>query len=104
MRIVFTLGVAGFLAACSMSSTPPGGSCASRASADLNALEAAIQSAETNIERGFALVRQVAADGAQFEEVRVSVNRAKERQKLADLTARLEGVQAQTDAALALCG
>lgn len=103
MRLVFSLGAAVFLTACSMSSTPPGGSCATRASAELNALQAAIQSAETNIARGYSEERQVVEGSTQVETVQVPVNAAKEQQKLAGLQARLGPVQAQTDAALALC-
>lgn len=103
MRIVFSLGTALFIAACSTSSTPPGGTCATRASAELTALQAAIQTAETNIARGYGMMPQVVGDGGQIEEVRVPINVAKERRNLADLKARLGPVQAETDAALAAC-
>jgi len=104
MRSVYSLGVAVFIAACSSSSTPPGGSCATRASAELSALQAAIETAETNIERGFGIERQLVAGSSQVEEVQVAINVAKERQKLADLQERLGPVQAQTNAAAAQCG
>jgi len=104
MRIVFSIGVVAFLAACSSSSTPPGGSCEARASTELNALTAAIQTAETNIERGFSIERQISEDGLQVTDVEIRINAAKERQRLADMQARLVGVQASTDAALAQCG
>ena len=103
MRIIYSIGVATLLAACSMSSTPTGGSCTARASTELNALTAAIQTAETNIARGFAVERQISEDGLQVADVQVPINKAKESQRLADLQARLGGVQAQTDAAVALC-
>ncbi len=103
MRIVYSLGAAVFLSACAASSTPPGGTCATRASTELSALQAAIQTAETSIERGYAMVRQLGADGVQIVDVRVPVNVAKERQTLAGLQARLPEVQAQTDVALAAC-
>ncbi len=103
MRTVLSLSAALFIAACSTSSTPPGGTCATRASAELTALQAAIQTAETNIARGYGLTPQVVAGGTQIEEVRVPINVGKERRNLADLKARLGAVQAQTDAALAAC-
>ncbi len=104
MRSIYSIGVAAFLAACSMSSTPAGGSCTARASTELNALTAAIQTAETNIARGFAVERQISEDGLQVADVEVPINAAKERQRLADMQARLGDVQASTDAALAQCG
>ncbi len=102
MRSVYSLGVAVFIAACSASSTPPGGTCATRASVELSALQAAIQTAETNLARGYGEERRVSADGVEV--VQVPINAAKERQILADLKARLGPVQAQTDIALAQCG
>lgn len=104
MRIVLFLGAAAILAACSSSSTPLGGTCATRANSELAALQTAIQVSEQTVERGFSTVRQVSADGSQFEEVQVPVNVAKERQNLASLQARLGPVQAEANAALALCG
>jgi len=104
MRIVYSLGTALFIAACSASSTPPGGTCATRASVELSALQAAIQTAETNLARGYGEERRVSADGAQVEVVQVPINAAKERRILADLKAQLGPVQAQTDIALAQCG
>ena len=104
MRLVLSLGAAVILTACSMSSTPPGGSCVSRASADLNALNGAITSAETNLARGYGIERQAVENSSQIESVQVPINAAKERHKLAGLQTRLPGVQAQTDTALALCG
>ena len=103
MRIVLFLGAAAVLAACSSSSTPTGGTCQTRANSQLTALQAAISVSEQTIERGYSTVRQLSADGSQFEEVQVPVNVAKERQNLANLQARLGPVQAETDAALALC-
>ena len=104
MRIVYSLGTAAFLAACAGSSTPPGGTCETRAMTELSALQAAIQTAETSIERGYNLERRVVADTNQIEEVQVSINVAKERQNLANLQSRLESTQAQADAAVAQCG
>ena len=104
MRIVYSLGAAAFLAACAGSSPPPGGTCETRAMTELSALQAAIQTAETNVERGYALERRITPDTSQIEEVRVPVNVAKERRILADLRGRLESTQAQADAALAQCG
>ena len=104
MRLVLSLGTAVILTACSMSSTPPGGSCATRASAELNALNGAISSAELNLSRGYSVERQLVDGSNEVVEVQVPINAAKERQKLAGLQARHSGVQAQTDAALALCG
>ncbi len=104
MRIILSIGVAALLAACSSSSTPPGGTCQTRANSELNALNTAISVSEQTIERGFSIVRQVSADGSQFEEIQVPVNVAKERQNLASLQARLAPTQAEATAALALCG
>ena len=104
MRIVYSLGTALFIAACSASSTPPGGTCATRASVELSALQAAIQTAETNLARGYGEERRAVAGGTQIEVVQVPINAAKERQILADLKVRLGPVQAQTDIALAQCG
>jgi len=104
MRLILSLGTAAVLSACSMSSTPPGGDCVSRASTELNALQAAILSAETNAARGYIEVERVSSATGQIETVDLPVNVGKERAKLAKLKARLGGVQAQADAAMAMCG
>lgn len=104
MRSVFLLGSAVVLAACSTSSTPVGGDCASRASAELNALKGAITTAQTNLANGYSIERRFVEGSTTVEEVHVPLNAAKEKQKLAGLQARLGPVQAQTDAALARCG
>ncbi len=104
MRIVYSLSTALFIAACSSSSTPPGGTCTTRASAELSALQAAIQTAETNLERGYGVERRLVSGSSQVEQVQVPINAAKERQILAGLQARLGPIQAQTDAAVAQCG
>lgn len=103
MRIVYSLGAAAFLAACSMSSTPPGGTCATRASVDLNALQAAIQIAETNLGLGYSIAQRAVAGSTEIQNIKVPINGAKERQSLAAMQARLGDVQAQTDIALAQC-
>jgi len=103
MRLVLSLGTAVFLSACAMSSTPPGGNCTTRASAELNGLYAAISSAETNLARGYGVERQVVGDSAQIQAVQVPINASKERHKLTGLQARLPDIQAQTDAAVAMC-
>jgi len=102
MRIVFFTGAAVFLAACSMSSTPTGGDCATRASTELSALQSAIQATEVNIARGYTLDRQIEENG-QITQVQVPLNTAKENQKLANLNARLGDVQARTNVAMAQC-
>ena len=103
MRLILSLSTAAILSACAMSSTPPGGTCVTRASTELNALMSAIQSAETNLARGYVIVSRVSAETAQIEEVELPINAANERNKLANLNAKLDGVQAQTDAAVAMC-
>lgn len=104
MRIVLSIGAAAILAACSASSTPPGGTCQTQANSELSALQGAIQASEQSIENGYSVVRQVSADGAQIQQVQVPVNVAKERQNLANLQARLAPTQAKANDALALCG
>ena len=104
MRIVFSISVAAFLAACSMSSTPRGGDCATQANTELSALQAAIQTSEANLARGFAIERRFDEATGTMAQVHVRINKAKEREKLAGLNARLPDVQASAAAALAQCG
>ena len=104
MRIVLSIGAALFVAACATSSTPVGGTCETRANAELTALKAAIQTSEQNIERGFAMVRQLDPATGQVTEVQVPVNTARERQNLANLNAGLGPVQAEANAAVTACG
>ena len=104
MRTVLSLGVVTFLAACSMSSTPRGGDCATRANTELSALQTAIQSTEVNLARGFALERRFDEATGLVTQVQVPINKAQERAKLESLNARLPDVQARTATALAQCG
>ncbi|NOR62934.1 MAG: hypothetical protein GQ535_10630 [Rhodobacteraceae bacterium] len=104
MRIVLSIGAAVFVAACATSSTPVGGTCETRANAELTALKAAIQTSEQNLARGYALVRQLDPATGQVTEVQASVNSAKERQNLSNMQGRLGSVQAEADAGVAACG
>ncbi len=104
MRSVFTLGAAAFLAACSMSSTPVGGDCTTRANTELMALKSAIEAAETNLARGYAIERRIDEATGTTIEAHAPINRAEEQAKLASLNARLPDVQARAAAAVAQCG
>jgi len=104
MRIVFSIVVVTFLAACSFNSTPRGGDCTSRANTELSALQAAIQTAEANLARGFAVERRLDETAGVMVQVEVPINNAQEQAKLDSLNARLPGVQASTAAAVAQCG
>ena len=104
MRIVLSIGAALLVAACATSSTPVGGTCETRANAELTALKAAIQTSEQNIARGFAMVRQLDPATGQVTEVQAPINAASERQNLANLQGRLGPVQAEAAAAVAACG
>jgi hypothetical protein len=104
MRIVLSIGAALFVAACATSSTPVGGTCETRANAELTALKAAIQTSEQNIERGYEMVRQFDPATGQVTKVQTPINAARERQNLANLQGRLGPVQASAAAAVAACG
>ena len=104
MRIVLSIGAALFVTACATSSTPVGGTCETRANAELTALKAAIQTSGQNLERGYAMVRQLDPASGQVIEVQAPVNAARERQNLANLQGRLGPVQAEAAAAVAACG
>jgi ubiquinone biosynthesis protein UbiJ len=65
-------------------------------------LQAAIQTSETNLARGYAEEHRMVAGSAQV--VRVPLDTAKERQRLAGLQARLGPLQAKTASAVAVCG
>ena len=103
MRLYSSLAAAVFVAACSSASTPPGGTCATRASAELSALQTAIGVAETNIARGFSVQRILSEDGTQVEEVQTPIDVDDETEKLASLQAQLGPVQAKTNTAIAQC-
>ncbi len=104
MRLVLSLSAALVASACSFSTTTANGSCAARATTELTALQAAIQTAEENLARGFSIERQLVGGSTQVEEVQVPINVAKENAKLAGLQERLGATQAQADSALAACG
>jgi hypothetical protein len=104
MRLVLSLSAALVASACSFGTTTASGSCAARATTELTALQAAIQTAEENLARGYSVERQLVEGSTQVEEVQMPINAAKEREKLAGLQGRLDATQAQADSALAACG